>query len=1276
MRFTESGPSIPDELLLARDEGRVVFFCGAGVSRARAGLEDFYGLAGSVLDKLQVASDHITRKVLVEAEEIHSRIGASGLISADRVFGFLERDFFPHDIQSAVANALKPKADVDLSAHKIILDLATTTDGKLRLVTTNFDRLFETACDFQPKIFQPSHLHGTVNWNDMNGIVHLHGIVDDKYQQAESDELILTSSQFGRAYLAEGWATRFFREILSQYIVVFIGYAADDPPVQYLLEALNKKHDQLTEVYAFQEGTENEAVGKWFHKGVQAISFNPKNNYHALWSTLEAWSKRASSPEEWYSSVIDLSKQGAKALSPFQRGQVAHVISTSEGAKRFAEAKPLPPAEWLCVFDPAQRYEHPGTDWVDYVPGNFINPFELYKLDDDEEPPPVLPHENYAKRDIPDTAWNAFVPNRWDHQNFLEAYHPTFLGYWANNPSRVCPRLRWLGVWLSKVADQPAAVWWAAKQSALHPEIKHQIHWEMIQESRLVQPEIRQAWRYLFEFWHHQSTEVQVSRDWQYLQTVIVKEGWSNQSLREYAALKRSFIKVAPNFWRKYTPPEPSKNLSLSHMLELEIEYPDYGEDIEITEEWLADCIKELRKNLEHSSRIEVEIGGYAPTLIGPVLLDGDSNIYYSHSTGLYGQVIFFSQLFERLVRLSVSIAQLEFAAWPTNDQSVFDRLRIWAAGLPELVSERNFSAIFLDLSDFMFWDSYSQRDLLLVLSRRWEQLSDESRTKLGKRLLAGRQKYDDESEQDYLASNTRAILTRLHWLAEEGCRFNFDLEAVTQRLRRYVPHWKNEQSKTAIDPMGVVRRGSVRANEDYSALLNENLVAILSKSQEAMSQSEDFLIENHPYEGLCKAKPVRAFLALTKSAKNADYPEWAWRCFLYSPQRKKDTPKFSALIAERIASYPTENLLTIITPACQWLKETGQILIKDFYPSYLRIVDKFITILEFKSPADNSSLNRDNKQVDWVFEAINSPVDTIIELLLLDPKVRSLNKEDILPSHWLSQIDRLRFFPNDYRRYALVLLASRLQWFYYWDKNWTEANLLADLDSMDREDQQAFWSGFLRSTTPIQRQTLYMRLKSHIVKYVKEEGSLKKWQKQQFAAILLSGWGTFSDNSSEKLISDNELHGLILHCDDDIRCHFIQLIKEWSKEDEAWKDKLLQFLGDVWPKQIVARTPRVSDALFGLAFSSIELFEHVADLVLLLLTPFKRPYLHISTIERISDTYPEQSLAIYYKAFSENTPPDLPHGLEQALNKIGDADKKLRTDPRWLHLKRKLDNK
>ncbi len=88
MRFTANGPSIPDELLEARDSGRVVFFCGAGVSLARANLPDFFGLAKEVLDFLGEPEDGVARKVLKKAIEIGDEIDVSGLISADRVFGF------------------------------------------------------------------------------------------------------------------------------------------------------------------------------------------------------------------------------------------------------------------------------------------------------------------------------------------------------------------------------------------------------------------------------------------------------------------------------------------------------------------------------------------------------------------------------------------------------------------------------------------------------------------------------------------------------------------------------------------------------------------------------------------------------------------------------------------------------------------------------------------------------------------------------------------------------------------------------------------------------------------------------------------------------------------------------------------------------------------------------------------------------------------------------------------------------------------------------------
>ena len=113
----------------------------------------------------------------------------------------------------------------------------------------------------------------------MDGIVYLHGHVTKDYTGAEGDGFIVSSSEFGRAYLSDGWATQFFRGILDRYVVVFVGYGADDPPVQYLLEALNRKVGSLARIYAFQSGLTTDADAKWLHKGVKPIPYDEGDNH-------------------------------------------------------------------------------------------------------------------------------------------------------------------------------------------------------------------------------------------------------------------------------------------------------------------------------------------------------------------------------------------------------------------------------------------------------------------------------------------------------------------------------------------------------------------------------------------------------------------------------------------------------------------------------------------------------------------------------------------------------------------------------------------------------------------------------------------------------------------------------------------------------------------------------------------------------------------------------------------------------------------------------------
>lgn len=129
MRFFEDGPDIPETLLEARDLGEVVFFCGAGISLP-AGLPDFGRLADRLLDKLTAES---SRRAREEGQ------------SLDYVFKEMVKEFGSAAVDRALAKALRTPRNADLRYHRAAIDLSRGRDGVPKIVTTNFDLLFERA---------------------------------------------------------------------------------------------------------------------------------------------------------------------------------------------------------------------------------------------------------------------------------------------------------------------------------------------------------------------------------------------------------------------------------------------------------------------------------------------------------------------------------------------------------------------------------------------------------------------------------------------------------------------------------------------------------------------------------------------------------------------------------------------------------------------------------------------------------------------------------------------------------------------------------------------------------------------------------------------------------------------------------------------------------------------------------------------------------------------------------------------------------------------------
>lgn len=1282
MRFLADGPSIPDNLLLARDQGRVIFFCGAGVSRAYAKLPDFFGLANKVIKRLVIDENDPSYKLMQEAGKIEGNVGIPGVISADSIFGYLERDFTKRDIEEAVASALKPPAHCDLTAHKILLDLATTPEGNVQLVTTNFDRLFDD-CGRKLQVWQPPRLPNPSLPNEINGIIYLHGRSTPNYKAAENGGFVLSSSDFGRAYLSDGWATNFIRGIFQDYVVVFVGYSADDPPVRYLLEALHKTSGNKINAYAFQSGDYDDAIARWHHKGVEAIPYSPDDGHKALWDSLGAWAERARDPDAWVTKVINASQKGPTVLQPHERGQVAHIISTYEGAKMFCEAEVVPPAEWLCVFDKYRRFASPDDPTILTINNDeaYIDPFDLYGLDSDPQPTKSNPEGYfYTTRETPTTAWDAFELNRLDKVTFCSKNLTAFRGHLANHFPHAVPRIEKLGEWLAKVCDQPVALWWASHQSSLNQHIQRLISNELMRSDRPIDQNIRNAWRQLFEAWKHCENFYE---EWNALQSVIKIDGWSNAIVRRFGEVLRPRLSVSPPFRNNPNFFEAKANQkNKSSLLRMDVKYPGTHKIITVPNEWCSAMIRGLRQNLELALALEQEVGDYRLLYINAWLKDNDENIDDNQITsGLSSLVIQFAKLFKQLVQTNKSAAKLEFLSLPTKDDTIFARLRILASADECIVSENQFGQFISSLSDTAFWDRYHQRDLLLIIAERWEKLDDTSRDLIEQKLLKGPKQRLGENTVDFNKRRALSILNRLQWLKNKKYKLSASICEQIQLLRSAAPDWKEVNGESAADSLSSSADWG-ETDTSYEELEKIPISQILQQAKKNSGRSDDFVVEKDPFSGLATEKPVRALAALTHAAKQNDFPDWAWQRFLASEAREKDKAKLTWLIAEQLISYPNAQLKTIFRPSAKWLRNASTKLSKDCLPVFDHILNKLIDVLREAPKEDVTGIVRDFEKPDWVEEVFYSPIGEVLDALFNDPRKDGLKQNQGIPSEWLVHAEALLALPKDLRRYAIVVFFYNINYFFHVDPKWTEDHLLPALRGDDQDDRDAAWSGFLRRFR-LPNKKLYMQLKSDMLEFaVTPPLSLSLYSKI-IASIVLGGWKDLDSTTGERCISNDEMHNLLLKTDDKFRSRILWQAQQWFKAEDvktssSWKKQLPKLL-QIWPRNLSIRSSNTSAWFCTLAFSSKEQFPTIAALVLPLLSKIELDCLTLSSFTKpaddIIDQHPEKVLELIYAVLPDNALA-WPYEMEEILQRIEKADDKLKQDNRLISLKRQWNSR
>lgn len=341
------GPDVPPQLMNDLDDERVVFFCGAGVSMGpESGLPDFQGLVEHVYEDCGIPRP---------ARDARPR-------QLDRELDLLEQRLVRGEVRKSVIERLSAEPRGPLVLHEALIDLSRTTKG-WRLVTTNFDNRFREAglnakaIDVAPSLPVPKP-------RNRSTLVHLHGRIPRGLDSPGLDgsNLVLTSADFGRAYLVERWAARFVTELFHHFTVVFVGYGLSDPVIRYLMDALDaerRKGGRVQRAYAFADST-SEAEEPWRSISVESIVYDDKSRHRLLRDTLVEWARIRSDPRARSRIVVNGITKLPNPIGDRDVARVTWAVTDPEAARALAEAPPVRDERdfgkieaWLSEFDKA-----------------------------------------------------------------------------------------------------------------------------------------------------------------------------------------------------------------------------------------------------------------------------------------------------------------------------------------------------------------------------------------------------------------------------------------------------------------------------------------------------------------------------------------------------------------------------------------------------------------------------------------------------------------------------------------------------------------------------------------------------------------------------------------------------------------------------------------------------------------------------------------------------------------------------------------------------------
>lgn len=1265
MQFVANGPDIPDALLQAHEEGRVVFFCGAGISYP-AGLPTFDGLVEKIYQLTGTTPSPLEQKAF-EREQF------------DTTLDLLERRLQGQRlaVRRALAQALKPnlRCKGAIDTHASLLKLARSRDGALRLVTTNFDRVFEKAAKRTKQTFNAyaAPMLPVPKNSRWNGLVYLHGVLPEKADETALNRLIVTSGDFGLAYLTERWASRFVSELFRNYVVCFVGYSINDPVLRYMMDALAADRmlgETTPQAWALGDcapGGERDKTIEWEAKGVTPILYlvpEGSKGHPALHGTLHAWAETYRDGVMGKERIVvshALARPSASTRQDDFVGRMLWALSDKSGlpARRFAEFNPVPSLDWLLEAFSEERYQHNDLSRFGVTPREEVDTKIRFSL--------VCRPTPYSLATRMSLAHGGALYSQWDDV------------------------MRHLSRWLVRHLNDPRLIIWITQRGGqLHERWCHMIEQEL---DRFACLEREGKTSELEEIRTNAPNAIPgpVMRIlWRLLLSGRVKSAWCTPGLYRWkdrlkrngltASLRLEFRELlapkialkAPFQWGE-KPKSTGEPTHIRQLADWELllaadhvrsSIQDFANDkwgdslpllLEDAQQLLRDTLDLLRELGEGDDRSDLSFWA----------LPSISSHWQNRGFREWATLIELLRDSWLALRTKDAARSAQIAqAWFELPYPTFKRLALFGASQNNCIAHKHWVEWLLSDETWWLWAVDTQREVFRLIVLQGRNLAPSAKKRLERTILAGpRREWRDDLDNDcWQEFADHSIWLRLAKLNSSGLPLSSIAMTRLEELSRAHPQWKladNESDEFSHWISGTGDPDYEESREiDIAPRKRRELVLWLK--QTPLGQSPFY---ENTWREVCRNNFLQSLFALRDLANEGMWPTEKWRQALQVWSEDRMVRRSWRCAASLVQTMPNDELLKVAHSATWWLEAISKSINR--HESVLLELCRRVLNLQLEN---GSGISRNNETLHQpVTDALNHPIGHVTQAILNLWSKHELNDNDKLPA----EIDTIFTAICDVRvesfRHGRVLLGSRLIALFRVDRQWTERHLLPLFDwSVNPIEARSAWVGFLWS--PRLYQPLLIALKSQFLESAHHYSDLGE-NAQHFAAFLTyAALGPIDGYSAEEFrsaIGELPTEGL----EESAQALSQSLEGAAEQREEYWRNRIQPFWQNVWPKSRDLATPRIAESLTRMSIAAGTEFPAALKVILDWLQPIEHPQYLVNQVHEsgICSRYPADALVLLNAIINDQS--WVYHDLRLCLEAITNAQPSLRQNHHFQRL-------